>query len=317
MKDHEKRILHIEKRVSKLGERIEQFITEQEMEFALKIENDGITARWVYKGHNKNIHDDLSFEVGDIINGLRCSLDSMVWYLSKDAIKRGEVKKREIMFPIYPDEKEWKSNAIKWLNEDIRQKIKSRQRTKSAEREKPGVDLVVINQLNNYHKHRVLITCTKRSAVGGYISLESMQLGHELGLRVGPDGSCTGGTIYGVEKIETGSIFAEGPIGELAIMGTVPSVLVGFDNDIDLDDEESKKAMAGRDVIEVLREAITNVKDTISVVMGEELKNEASDDEYQYDQLVKRQKRMQRIAKIYKEVPNEQTDRRGWCKHLK
>ena len=294
----------------------------QSKEFMLEILPPGDYGVWRWTGDEIAIPAEKSWELGEFMIGLRSCLDNAVYEMSRQAVIEGLVKRSSIQFPILRRSESWKTSTVSWLNETDRQRVRQAQRF--GERRSYDIDIVIVNALANCDKHRSLVRVAVGSASCGQIGGKngiSFSRAKDLGLGpLDPQGWYTASTIRGFDagKTENGKFVTGGPLGGLAITGTIPTIELHVANDLELDDEDDKKRLARVSVVEAIKQAMYEVRDILGILVDGA--NQVTDREVT-DAKINDHTTMIASAvealQIYQNVPLEKSLRPGWSMHLR
>lgn len=298
-----------------------QFRNSQNREFTLEILPPGDYGVWRWTGGEVAIPAEKSWELGEFMTGLRSCLDNAVYEMSRHAVNAALVNRSTIRFPILHSSESWKTSTVSWLNQTERQRVRQAQRF--GEHRKYDVDIGIINALANCDKHRSLVRVSMRSASCGQIGGKngiSFSRAEDLGLGPrSPQGWYTASTVQGFnpgmpgkDKFVTG-----GPLGGLAITGTIPRIELHVANDLDLDDEDAKKRLAQVSIEQVIKQAMYEVKDILGILVGgvkQATEQEVTDAKIN-DHMTTIESAVEALQ-IYQNIPLEQSRRSGWSMRL-
>ena len=299
-----------------------QFRNSQNREFVLEILPPGDYGVWRWTGDEVAIPAEKSWELGEFMIGLRSCLDNAVYEMSRHAVTSGLVKRSSIQFPILHRSESWKTSTVSWLDETDRQRVRQAQRF--GEKRKYDIDIGIINALANCDKHRSLVRVSMGSAscgqIGGKNSI-SFSRAKDLGLGPqSPQGWYTASTVRGFNPgtTEKDKFVTGGPLGGLAMTGTIPRIELRFANDLDLDDENAKKRLAQVSIEQVIKQAMYEVKDILEILVGGA--KQATEQEVT-DAIVNDHTAMIESAvealQVYQNIPLDKNLRPGWSMHLR
>ncbi|MDE2814869.1 MAG: hypothetical protein OXM01_17720 [Gemmatimonadota bacterium] len=299
-----------------------QFQHSKSKDFLLEVLPPGDIGVWRWVGGDIEIPTAKSWELGEFMIGLRSCLDIAVFQMSQEAIEKGLVKRSAVHFPILRNGSAWKQSTVSWLNESSRQRVRQAQRF--GERRSYDVDIVLINALANCDKHRSLVSVAVSSAACGQIGgKNSISFSRAADLGLGPvdsQGWYTASTSQGSSKGETESdrFVTRGPLGGLAITGTIPTMQFHINVDLELDDEDDKKRLARVSVVEAIKQATYEVRDIIGIL--EDGTRKVTDEKIAIEKTNDYREMMASATEalqIYQNIPLERNLRSGWSMHLK
>ena len=299
-----------------------EFLNSKRKDFKLEILPPGDIGVWKWAGEDIAIPIEKSLELGDFMASLRSCLDIAIYEMSQKAIKRGIVKSYEVKFPILRSSNLWKNSTVSWLSQSNRQRVKKAQRF--GERRDYDMDIVLINSLSNCDKHRSIVSVLLSSAACGQIGGEnavSFAWAKDLGLgsrdtegwhtAVSVQVSCA------TEK-ERDKFELRGPLGGLALMGTIPTMQLRFSNDLELDNEDDKRRLAQVSVVEAIYQSVNEVRSILGILLDET--EQVTEDEMSSGEINDHKNTMPSATEylqIYKEIPPDASLRTGWTMHLK
>ena len=232
------------------------------------------------------------------------------------------VRRSRVSFPILRSSNSWTKATVPWLRESNRQRVRQAQRF--GERRSYDVDIVLINALANCDKHRSIVRVAVSSASCGQIGGKngiSFARAEDLGL--GPldsQGWYLASTIQGFSAgaTENGKFVTRGPLGGLAITGTIPTMQLHIATDLEWDDEDDKKRLARVSVVGAIKQAMYEVRDILGIladgteqVTDKEISHASINDHKNMIALAAE------VLQIYRNIPLEKNLRPGWSMHLK
>ena len=299
-----------------------QFLNSGRKDFLLEIVPPGDIGVWRWTGEDIEIPPEKSWELGELMIGLRSCLDIAVYQMSSEAVRKEQVRRSRVHFPILRSSTSWTKATASWLSESNRQRVRQTQRF--GNRRRYDVDVVLINALANCDKHRSIVRTTVSSASCGQIGGKngiSFARAKDLGL--GPadsKGWHTASTTQGFNtgKSKKGQFVTGGPLGGLALTGTIPTMELRIANDLELDDEDDKKRLARVSVVEAITQAMNEVRDILAIlgketvqVTHQKLSNK------KYNEHKNMLESADEMLQIYQETPIQMELRLGWSMHLK
>ena len=299
-----------------------QFLYSGRKDFLLEIAPPGDIGVWRWTGEDIKIPAEKSWELGEFMTGLRSCLDIAVYQVSTEAVRKGLVRRSGVRFPILRSSNSWTKATASWLSESNRQRVRQAQRF--GKRRSYDVDIVLINALANCDKHRSIVRIAVSSASCGQIGgKNSISFARAKDLGLGPvdsQGWYTGSTTQGFRtgKSKKGQFVTGGPLGGLALTGTIPTMELRIANDLELDDEDDKKRLARVSVVEAITQAMDEVREILAI-LGEGTvqvtRKNVSDTKYSEhkDMLGSAAEMLQ----IYQNIPIQRELRLGWSMHLK
>ena len=298
-----------------------QFQKSKSRNFLLEIAPPGDIGVWRWTGEDIEIPAEKSWEFGEFMIGLRSCLDIAVYQMSQDAIRKRTVKRSRVNFPILRSINDWKSGTVFWLNESNRQRVRQAQRF--GERRRYDIDIVLINELANCDKHRSLVRVGVSSATCGQIGGKNgISFARAKGLGLGPvdsQGWYSASTVHGFRPsaTENGKVVTRGPLGGLAITGTIPTMQLQIASDPDLDDEDDKRRLARVSVMEAIKQAMYEVRDILGIL--EDRTEKVTDEEITNGKINDHINLLASAAdalQIYQNIPLEKNLRPCWSMHL-
>ena len=299
-----------------------QFVNCKSRDFILEILSPGDYGVWKWAGDDFKIPPEKSWELGEFMIGLRSCLDVAVYEMSRKAVSKGLIKPSRVNFPILRSGRFWTDSTVSWLTESDRQRVKQAQRF--AERRSYDVDVVLINALANCDKHRSLVRVAVSSAACGQIGGDnriSFAQAKDLGLgSPDPQGWYTASTAQGSSAGTTknSKFVTGGPLGGLAITGTIPTIHLHVADDLELDDEDDMKRLAQMPVVEAIKQATYEIRDILSILAdGTErvTDQEITDGKNRYYSTM--MAAASEALQIYQSIPLDKDLRPGWSMHLK
>ena len=311
----------LEQRGQALCKWFDKFIEDNGQEFVLKILPSGDYGTWEWTGGNVDIPVEKILELGELMAGLRSCLDLELYQMSREEVERRLVKRRQISFPCLRHADSWHENTVPWLTGIKRQRIRQAQRF--GERRKRNIDCVVLSTLASYDKHRALIQAEIGGASYGQIGGEdgiSKAWATELGLGSEESGWYSVGTVHGGArgKMGKGNVVVEGPLGGMALMGTIPTVQIRFSGDLELDDEDDRKRLARASVPGAIKQVTWEVRDILEIMsVGTTKMADSEVSEFHIEHFQGRMELATRAAQIYRHIPQSRDARVGWSMHLK
>ena len=143
----------------------------------------------------------------------------------------------------------------------------------------------------------------------------------ELGLgQRGPDGYFEGGTTHGtpVRMYGRSNVVIEGPLGGLALTGTVPSASIRYASNLFMDHEDDKKRLSSVSVFESIEQALSEVAEILEMLGGSNVRASIPDFELQSDsRMGMLTGSAEEVTSIYGRVPPVASERPGWRIHLR
>ena len=276
---------------------------------------------WRWTGSKISVPAEKSWELGEFMIGLRSCLDNAVYEMSQQAVIEGRVKRSNIQFPVLRRSESWKSSTVSWLSETDRQRVRQAQRF--GERRSYDVDIVVVNALANCDKHRSLVRVVLGSASCGLIGGKnrvSLSRAKDLGLGPpDPQGWYTASNLQGFDagRTENSKIAAGGPLGGLAVTGTIPTIELHVASDLELEDDGDKKRLARVSVVEAIKQAMCEVSDILGILLDGV--NQVTDQEI-IDPKINDHAAIMASAvdalQIYHNIPLDKSLRSGWSMRL-
>ena len=144
-----------------------QFLNSGRKDFLLEIVPPGDIEVWRWTGEDIEIPAEKSWELGELMIGLPSCLDIAVYQMSSEAVRKEQVRRSRVHFPILRSSNSWTKATASWLSESNRQRVRQAQRF--GNRRRYDVDVVLINALKNCDKHRSIVRTTVSSASCGHI----------------------------------------------------------------------------------------------------------------------------------------------------
>ena len=310
---------HLEKRALDLCDCYLNFEKEKRREFALCILDSGNQAVWEWTGGDRELPDDICLRLGELMVGLRACLDVALYEISENERALGHVKPNQITFPCFRRSEQWNDHTLRWLGEEKRQRVLNAQRF--ADRQKRDVDCVIIGVIASHDKHRGLLELTMGYGSRGVYGAIDSAWASELGLgRRGSDGYFEAFTTHGTPVIMYGrrNVVIEGPLGGLALSGTVPSTAIRYASNLFMDNEDDKERLSRVSVFDSIEQALSEVAEILEIFGGGDERASLPYFELQSDTRIEMLTAMaEEAASIYGRVPQEASERPGWRVHLR
>ena len=310
---------YLERRAMDLWDRLARFEEEKGSEFALWIPESGDRGVWEWTGGDLGLPEDMCLELGEIMAGLRSCLDVALYEVSEEARTLGHVKRNQISFPCLRRSEDWTDGTLSWLADEKRECVLRAQRFSGPNRR--DIDCAVIGALAAQDKHRGLLELTMGGGSKGFVGAVSRAWARELGLgRQGPDGYFNMGTTYGTPTKILGrdNVVVEGPLGGLALIGTIPWVSIGYASNLEMDHEEDKQRLGRVSVFDSMDQALSEVAEILSSLGGAEVPLSVGGAVRRSDPTAEMPATLAAEAtSIYGHVPRVASDRPGWWIHLR
>lgn len=307
----------LEKRATELCDELSRFEEEKGREFALSIGESGNLGVWEWTGGDRGLPDDMCLELGELMVGLRACLDVALYEISEQAIACGRVRPNHISFPCLRESTQWNDRTLGWLDEEKRKLVRTVQRFSDRQCD---VDCAVIGALAAHDKHRGLLELKIVGGSRGVVGAIGYVWANELGLgQPGPDGYSYAGKIHGtpVEAHGRDNVVIEGPLGGLALMGTMPSVSTRYASTLVMDHEADKERLSHIPVSESIEQAVGEVAEILEVLGGGALGVSVRDARRSYAHAVTMTALAAEAASVYGRVPRDASARPGWRMHLR
>ena len=302
-----------------LRDRLARFEEEKGSEFALWIPESGDRGVWEWTGGDLGVPEDMCLGLGEIMAGLRSCLDVALYEVSEEARTLGHVKPNQIKFPCLRRSEEWTVGTLSWLGDGKRECVLAAQRFSGSHRR--DIDCAVIGALAAQDKHRGLLELTMGSESSGFIGAVSPAWARELGLgRQGPDGYFNLATTHGTPTKILGrdNVVVEGPLGGLALSGTIPGVSIRYASNLEMDHEEDKQRLGRVSVFDSMDQALSEVAEILGSLGGGEVPQVVRGGVRRSDLTAEMSATLAaEAASIYGGVPRVASERPGWRIHLR
>ena len=312
----------IERKGNSLCDWFAQFLNSARTNFLLEIVPPGDIGVWRWTGKDIEIPAEKRWELGELMIGLRSCLDIAVYQMSSEAVRKEQVKRSRVHFPILRSSSSWTKAAVSWLSESNRQRVKQAQRF--GNRRNYDIDVVLINALANCDKHRsmvrTVVSSTSCGQIGGKNGI-SFARAKDLGL--GPVDSQGWYTASSTQSINTGKskkgqFVMSGPLGGLALTGTMPTMELRISTGLELDDEDDKKRLAQVSVVEAITQAMNEVRDILAILgEGSVQVTHQKESNAIYNEHKNISDSTVEMLQIYQKIPVQRELRPGWSMHLK
>lgn len=299
-----------------------QFLNSGRKDFLLEIVPPGNIGVWRWTGKDIEIPAEKNWELGELMIGLRSCLDIAVYQMSSEAVRTGQIKRSRVHFPILRDSSSWTKTTASWLSESDRQRVKQAQRF--GNRRSYDIDTVLINALANCDKHRSIVRTAVSTGSCGQIGGKngiSFARAKDLGLgSADSQGWYTASTTQGISthKSKKGQFVASGPLGGLALTGTIPTIELRIATDLGLDDEDDQKRLARVPVVEAIIQAMNEVRDILAILdQGSVQIAHQKEPNAIYNEHKNKLESAVEMLQIYQKIPIKRKLRPGWSMHLK
>ena len=309
----------LEKRALELCECCSRFEKEKGQEFALSILDSENRAVWEWTGGDRELPYDICLELGELMVGLRACLDIALYEISETERVSGNVKPNQITFPCLRESEHWNERTLRWLGKEKRQRVLNAQRF--ADRQKRDFDCVIIGVIASQDKHRGLLELSMGYGSRGVYGAIDTAWASELGLgRAGSDGFFKAAKIHSTPTRIHGqnNVVIEGPLGGLALSGTVPTASVRYASNLLLDNKEDKERLSRVSVFDSIEQALDEVAEILEILGGNNVRASLPKFDLQSDFRMERLTTLaEEVASIYRRVPQVASERPGWRVHLR